>query len=235
MILSSRHIQHDPAARPQAAAFLRCRLLAGAVLLWTASAFCAGQGASLPQLTYTKLMKGSVPSYEKIAVRSDGAGSYASRSPSGPSRPLSFHLTRGVTEKLFALAAKLHDFEGVQIESHKRVADLGLKTFRYEGEGHVSQVQFNYSLNRPAQDLTDMFESIGAVERHILALEYSMRYDPLGLPKQLDLIQVDLDNKALLDPELLTPTLRRITRNPRYLHLAQARAHDIIQQIQDKK
>jgi hypothetical protein len=99
----------------------------------------------------------------------------------------------------------------------------------------VNQVTFNYSLNRTAQELTDLFESVGSVERHILALDYAMKYDPLGLPGQLESIQVDLDNDALLDPALMASTLDEIVRNPRFMHLAQVRAEDILQQIQDKK
>jgi hypothetical protein len=211
-------------------------------LLWTALALllpllaiCAPGQTAGPQLSYIKVMKGSVPPYEKIVVNSDGSGKYESKSPLESSQPLTFRLAPDITDNLFSLAAKLHNFKDVSLESHKRVANLGLKTFQYESQGQVNQVQFNYSLNRTAQELTDLFESVASVERHILALHYSMKYDPLGLPKQLELIQVDLDNRALADPELMVGTLDQIVRNPRYMHLAQVRAQDIIREIQDKK
>jgi hypothetical protein len=210
-------------------------LFAAIVLFLATQAFCARKSPTAPQLTYIKVMKGSIPAYEKIVVRSDGSGRYDGRSPSEASRPRGFRLSPAVTAKLFSLAGKLHDFKGIELESHKHVADLGLKTFQYEDGGQINQVQFNYSLSRTAQELTDLFESVGSVERHILALDYSMKYDPLGLPKQLELIQADLDNKALVDPRLMVATLDQIVRNPRYMHLAQIRAEDIIQQIQDKK
>ncbi|MDE3180726.1 MAG: hypothetical protein KGM47_13845, partial [Acidobacteriota bacterium] len=73
---------------------------------------------------------------------------------------------------------------------------------------------------------------LGAVERHIGALDYSMKYDRLGLPRELTLIQIDLDNKSLLDPQLMTGTLESIMQNPAYLHLAQVRAKDILKRIQ---
>jgi hypothetical protein len=193
------------------------------------------EGAALPELTYTKTMKGSVPAYEKVVVRSDGSGEYNSQSPSETPLPRQLRLSPEVTHKLFSLAGKLHDFKGIELESHKNVANLGLKTFQYKNGGEVNQVEFNYSLNHTAQELADLFESVASVERHIGALDYAMRYDPLGLPRQLELIQVDLDNKALVDPELMTATLDQIVRNPRYMHLAQMRAEDILQQIQDKK
>jgi hypothetical protein len=188
-----------------------------------------------PQLTFVKVMQGSVPSYEKIVVRSDGSGHYHDKSPSESPRPLTFRLSPAVTAKFFSLAARLHDFKGIRLESHKRVANLGEKTFQYENGGVINQVEFNYSLNRTAQELSDLFESLGSVERHIESLNYAMRYDPLGLPGQLELIQVDLDNKSLVQPELMASTLDEIVRNRRYMHLAQVRAENILQQIQDKK
>jgi hypothetical protein len=210
-------------------------LLAAIGVFVTAAAFSSPQGASLPALTYIKTMKGSVPAYEKVVVRSDGTGEYEGRSPSEAPPPRRFRLSPAVTHKLFSLAARLRDFKGVELESHKHVANLGLKTFRYEDGGELNEVQFNYSLNRTAQELTDLFESVASVERHIVALDYAMRYDPLGLPKELELIQVDLDNKALVDPQLMASTLDRIIQSPRYMHLAQMRAQDILEQIRDKK
>jgi hypothetical protein len=207
-------------------------MVIAAGVAWSAFPHPAASQSNLPRLTYTKIMKGSMPAYEKIIVNSDGSGEYDGRSLSESAHPRPFKLSAGVTARLFSVAATLNDFNGIQLESHKRVANLGLKTLRYEDGEHSYQVQFNYSLNRDAQKLEDLFESVGAVERHILALDYSMKYDHLGLPKQLDLIQADLNNKALVDPQLMVSTLREIVDNPRYMHLAQIRAEDILAQIQ---
>jgi hypothetical protein len=213
----------------------RLLLLSAIGVLIAIPAFSWREGAGLPALSYAKTMKGSVPAYERVVVRSDGTGEYNSQSPSEPVLTRTLTLSPPVTHKLFSLAAKLHDFQGVELESHKHVANLGLKIFRYQDGSQVNEVQFNYSLNRTAEELTDLFESVASVERHIVALDYAMRYDPLGLPRQLELIQVDLDNNALVDPQLMAATLDRIVGNSRYMHLAQARAEDILQEIQDKK
>lgn len=78
----------------------------------------------------------------------------------------------------------------------------------------------------------DLFEKISSVQQHILILEHAIKYDHLSLPQELTLIQMDLDRHALADPELMVPTLETIARNPRFLHLAQARAQDILQRLQ---
>ncbi|MGH9351635.1 MAG: hypothetical protein ACRD2G_05680 [Terriglobia bacterium] len=195
---------------------------------WGAS----GPSAAGPQITYIKVLKGSVPEYEKIAVNSDGSGSYEGRNLSEAPNPRPFRLSPEVTQKFFELADQMHDFQNVSLESHKRVADLGLKTFKYVSGSESYECQFNYSTNRNAGELESLFESLGAVERHISALDYAMKYDHLGLPRVLTLIQIDLDNKTLLDPQLMTGDLESVARNPSYLHLAQVRAREILRQIQ---
>ncbi|MGH9407421.1 MAG: hypothetical protein ACRD3D_16500 [Terriglobia bacterium] len=189
----------------------------------------AGRG---PTLTYVKVLKGSSPEYEKVVVNADGTGSYDGRRLADPPSPRPFHLSQGVTQRFFLLAGQLHDFQDISLESHKRVADLGRKTFKYEDGARVYECRFNYSTNRQAADLENLFESLGAVERHISALDYAMKYDHLGLPRVLTLIQIDLDNKTLLDPQLMASDLEAVARNGSYLHLAQMRAREILQQIQ---
>jgi hypothetical protein len=185
-------------------------------------------------LTYTKVLKDSAPEYLAITVHPDGKGTYEGRKlDEAPStRPL--RLSPSTTQKLFALASELGNFASVDLESHKRVANLGLKTFIFEAEGRKNRCEFNYTLNRRAQELTDLFEGIATVERHLVSLEYGMKYDHLSLPKELLQIQIDLDNKAMADPQLLVEVLEQIVHNPRYLHLAQTRAQDILQRVQDQ-
>ncbi len=184
-------------------------------------------------ITYTKVLKGSVPEYEKITVAADGTGQYDGRKLTDSPNPRPFKLSPDVVTKLFDLAAGLKDFQNVDLESHKHVANLGWKTFVYRKSNEQFQCEFNYTLNRKAQELTNLFEGLAAVERHMAALEYSMKYDPLGLPRDLTEIQADLEQGALTDPELLAPDLKKVIQDSHYLHIAQVRAQRILDQIQD--
>jgi hypothetical protein len=184
-----------------------------------------------PRLTFTKELKGSVPECVTLSVTTDGAALYEGRPCSDPPNPRSFKLSPATTRRLFDLAAQLDNFKSMDLESHKKVANLGLKTFTYENGAEKNQVQFNYTLRREAQELSDLCERISSVQQHVMALEYLMKYDHLGLPKELRQIQIDLDNHALADPEIMGPTLERIARNPKLLHLAQSRAEDILQRL----
>jgi hypothetical protein len=183
-------------------------------------------------LTYTKVLQGSVPEYLAITVHPDSTGTYEGRKLDEPPNPRPLRLSPSTTGKLFALASELDNFRSIDLESHKQVANLGLKTFTFEAEGQKNQCEFNYTLNRHGQELTDLFERIAAVERHLASLEYGMKYDHLSLPKELLQIQVDLDNRALADPELLVDVLEQIARNSHYLHVAQVRAQNILQRVQ---
>src|SRR5579859_1169203 len=196
--------------------------------------FSAGraQGAvEAARLTYTKVLVGSAPEFEEITVDLNGSGAYDGRKLSSPPSPRPLQLSPGTTQKLFALAHALNDFKSIDLESHKNVANMGRKTFTYEEGGQKYQAEFNYTLRREAQELADLFEKIGSVQEHIKSLEFATKYDPLSLPQELLQIQIDLNNKALTDPEMMAPVLQKIARNSRFLHLAQARARDILQRI----
>lgn len=210
----------------------------GARLVLLLMACGCGPGASAQAtsatLTYTRLLKGSVPEYTAVTVHSDGTGAYEGRKADEAPSPRPLKLSPSTTEELFDLAARLNHLRSIDLESHRKVADLGLKTFTYEEGGEKNSCQFNYTLNRRAQELTDLFERIATVERHLIGLEYAMKYDHLSLPQELLQIQIDLDNKAISDPQLLVDTLEQIAHNSRYLHVAQVRAQNILQRVQDQ-
>jgi len=192
------------------------------------------QATGVPaRLTYSRTFKGSTPEFIAIVVDAKGSGTYEGRKldESQARGPNSFQLSAGTAERIFALAGQLHDFRGIELESHKKVANLGEKTFTYEEGGALNRVVFNYTENRTARDLVDVFEAIGNVQQHVSALEFEMKYDPLGLSQELLQIQIELKDKALTDPQMLVPTLEKIAHGSRFLHLAQARAQEIIDQV----
>jgi hypothetical protein len=191
------------------------------------------QAAGVPaKLAYSRTFKGSTPEYLLITVDSKGLGTFEGHKLDEAQGPRPFQLSAGTTERIFALAGQLHNFHSVDLESHKKVANLGQKTFTYQQGEDVNRVVFNYTENRMARELVDIFEAVGTVEEHIAALEFEMKYDPLGLSQELLQIQIELNNKSLADPEMLLPTLEKIAHGSRFLHLAQVRAQQIIERIQ---
>lgn len=194
--------------------------------------FSAQQTDSPATLTYTKVMKGSVPEYTSITVDANGNGTYDGRQLDESPKPRPLKLSPETTETLFHLAAALDDFRSIRLESKKHVANMGLKTFIYRHGGQENKVTFNYTRKKRALQLLTAFEGIADVEQHIGTLEYSSRYDVLGLPSALNRVESDLDDKVLVDPQLMVPILEKIAGNSQYLHIAQVRAADILRRIQ---
>jgi hypothetical protein len=215
----------------------RCMSCLGASLLMLgflpAPTLSGQEAASTDTLTYTKVMKGSMPEYTSLIVDSNGDGTYDGRQLNEPPKPRTLRLSPETTATLFQMAAALGDFHSLKLESNKNVANLGLKTFVYRHDGQENTLQFNYTRNKRAQELLSVFEGVADVEQHIGTLEYSSRYDLLGLPSALTRIEIDLDNRELVDPQLMVPILKKIAGDSQYLHIAQVRAADILRRIQD--
>ncbi len=202
---------------------------------WTAlsRAVLAQSSAPIPRLTFTKSLPGSLPEYMALRVDTNGNATYEGRQLAEAPNPRGLEISRATTQRLFSMASSLGYFNSLNLESRHKVANLGLKTFTYEAGGEVSRVEFNYTENHTAQQLTELFEQIAGVEQHIAQLDYASKYDPLSLPQQLRQIQIELNGHGLLETGLLVPTLEKIAGNPRLLHLAQARAQEILKRIRE--
>jgi len=205
-----------------------------ATLGWIGGASHGQEGRPVARLSFTKVLKGSSPEYMSLTVDVDGAGTYDGRSLADPASPHPLQISRTTTQHLFSLAQSLGNFRAIDLESRHKVADLGRKTFVYESGGETNRVEFNYTENRAAQELTAEFEKIATVEQHITQLDYAIKYDPLSLPEQLRQIQIELSQHELVEVALLAPTLEKITTNSRFLHLAQSRAQAILERIRDQ-
>ncbi len=192
----------------------------------------AGEGGARAQLTFTKVLKGSTPEYLMISVDSAGEGTYEGRRLTDPPNPTRMRLSPATTRRLFELCEQLNFFQNVVLESGKKVANLGQKRLVYERDGRQNRVEFNYTQRREGGELVGLFERIAVVQEHIQTLEYAIKYDHLSLPGELRQIQIDMEKKALAEPELMVPSLEKIVRNRRFLNLAQSRAQDILQRIQ---
>jgi hypothetical protein len=190
---------------------------------------------SFPRLTFTKILKGSSPEYMALSIDATGNGTYDSRKLDDPSAPRPLQVSAGTAARIFSLAESLGYFRSVDLNSHHKVANMGMKTLTYEAGNETSKVQYNYTENRTAQQLTDILEKIGNVEERISQLEYDMKYDPLGLPQTLLQIEEGLDDNDFVEPALMIPTLQKISTNSRFMHLAQSRAEGIVQRVQGNR
>lgn len=190
---------------------------------------------TLPRIKFTKALKGSIPEFKALSVDTSGHATYESHALGDTSSPRELQISEATTARIFALAQALSNFRSLDLDSHHRVANMGLKTISYQNGEEVNKVQFNFTENRTAQHLTDIFENISNVEERINQLEYDMKYDHLDLPQALLQIQQGMSDGLFVETALMIPTLEKISTNSRFMHLAQFRAQEIMQRIQQTK
>jgi hypothetical protein len=203
-------------------------LLASAVVLAFGAAIspaafsrAANEGASV---TFRKVFKTSYPEFVEIRVNESGSGTFDIRQLDQESNPLPFEVSAGLAQRIFELAAKLHDFEGLHLDIHRRIANLGQKTFRYEKGGESHEVTFNYTLDESATQLLNIFEGLSRQELDLSNLQRTMRYDRLGVNDLLIQIEADYNNKLLPEPERLVAALDQIASDEKFVDIARQRA-----------
>ena len=194
------------------------RTLLTLVFLVTPLTAAADAGA---RIFYSKSFPGSTPAYVEITVDKNGAGEY--KEAPDDDRPMKFKLGREEVAEIFDLADKLDRFTR-PLESNLKVANMGMKTFRYLEGDKKSEAKFNYSLEENARLLNDWFERITESETHLINLERTARFDRLGVNKVLLQLEVSWDRKRLVSLDQFLPMLDRVAKNESYLHMARERA-----------
>jgi hypothetical protein len=104
-------------------------------LIFCVAAFAGDSG----RIVYTKSFPGSSPAYVAITVERNGDVSYKEAVDDDPEK---FQLEPSGTTTMFDLAARLDHFKR-PLESGLKVANMGVKTFRWEDEGAPSEQKFN--------------------------------------------------------------------------------------------
>ncbi len=192
-----------------------------AALLWVST---LGVAAEQPRIVYSKSFPQSVPAYVEIALDKDGNCSYK-EAPDDPN-PEKFQLSQKETSEIFEIAKRLELFSR-RLESGLKVANTGMKTFRWENGTEKHEVKFNYSQDPDAQLLWDWFERITETEMSFATLRRAARYDKLGVNQALLKVQASYERKRLVAVAQFLPVLERIAKNEVYIHMARTRAADL--------
>jgi hypothetical protein len=191
----------------------------------------AGLSGGGAVITFRKVFKSSYPEFVEIKVNQNGAGTYDIRQLDDDASPQPFELGPALVRKIFDFADALHDFQGVDLEVHRRLANLGDKTFRYEKAGENHETSFNYTLDATASQLLALFEGLARQETDLADLQRTMRYDRLGVNDVMLQLQADYDNKQLPEPERLLPTLDQLAADQKFIDIARDRARTLAGRI----
>jgi hypothetical protein len=200
----------------------------GAVFALAAVTLAGAEATDDVRITYSKSFPGSVPPYVEISIDKTGASVY--KEDPKDEDPLKFQLAASDLNQIFAIADKLDHFSR-PLESGLKVANMGMKTFRYEGNGQKGEVKFNYSEDMDARTLTDWFERIAETERSLIELERCVRFDKLGAQNAILRIEILRDQKRLVAADQFLPMLDRVVKNESFLHIARDRAAALAESI----
>jgi hypothetical protein len=198
-----------------------------AVALLLASLLSA---ADSPKITFTKTFKGSVPPFFLIEVLRDGSGVY--KEALDDQQPISFHLPETTAADLFARFEKAGNGQK-PLEASLKVANMGLKTIRFEDGKRKQEVSFNYTLEENAQAVAETFEKISETQQHFITLERSVRFDRLGVHKVILQIEASHDRQRLLGGDSLLPLLDRVAKSEAFMHMTRDRAAKMAELIRN--
>ncbi len=160
------------------------------------------------EITYRKIFKTSYPEFVEIKINESGAGACDIRQLDEDANPQPFEISAALAQRIFALAAKLNNFQNVDLEVHRRLANLGAKTLLYEKGAEKHETDFNYTLDDTATQLVNIFEGLARQTTDLSDLVRTMRYDRLGVNDVLLQIEKDYNNKLFPEPERLLPAFR---------------------------
>jgi len=184
------------------------------------------------KLTYRRVFQSSTPELIQIVVREDSdAASYEIRQLDEEAGAAPFEVSAPLRSKMFSLARELGNFQGLDLDVHRKIANLGEKTFRWESGAEKHEVKFNYTLNAAANQLLQIFEGLARQQEHLTLLQRRIKYDRLGVNDALLQFESDFNRKLLPEPHRALPALDQIANDSRFVDIARQRARSLAERI----
>jgi hypothetical protein len=184
------------------------------------------------KLTFRRVFKSSTPEFIEISVREDSDdASYEIRQLDDDPGSAKFQVSPALRAKMFALAQLLNHFQQQDLDVHRKIANLGEKTFRWEQGAATHEVKFNYTLNSTASQLLQIFEGLARQQELLMLLERRMKYDRLGINDALLQFEIELNRKLLPEPERALPTMDQIAGDARFVDIGRQRARNLAERI----
>ena len=199
-------------------------------LLTAAGAFPIPSGSST--FTYRRIFKSSTPEFIEIKIKDDtDTGSYEIRQLDEEPGATPFEISNSLRTKMFQLIHQLNEFKGLDLDVHRKIANLGEKTFRWEQGTEAYEVKFNYTVNPAATQLLQICEGLARQQELIDLLQRRMKYDRLGVDDALLQLETDLSKGVLPEPKRVLPLLDQIAADSRFVEIARQKARAMAESI----
>jgi hypothetical protein len=182
--------------------------------------------------TYRRVFKSSVPEFIEIRIQENSSSAtYEIRQLDESAGATPFEIGPALRSKIFQLVSELHRFKGLDLDVHRKIANLGEKTFRWDAGAETSEVKFNYTLNSTATQLLQICEGLARQQELIELLQRRIKYDRLGVNDALLQFESDLSKSVLPEPERALPLLDQIAGDSRFVEIARQRSRALAERI----
>jgi hypothetical protein len=177
----------------------------------------------------------SSPEHYSISVQSDGHAHYESTGKIGANSDerdnyqTDFTFSDATRTRIFELAAQAHYFSGKVDSGNKKLAFTGAKKLVYEDGQKNSTAEYNYSSIPQVQQLTTLFQSVGATLEFGRRLTYYHHYQKLALDDELKHMEDEVRNGNLVELQAVKPVLQSIYDDGSVMKVVRARARRIME------
>lgn len=190
--------------------------------------------SSVPAVSFELEWKMADPQWYQITVDQNGQASYESKpraadnQPEGEPYSLHFIMSQPTRTKIFQIASALNHFQG-NFETRAKVAQTGKKTLTFRQGNKENKTAVNYSDDPQMNELISLFQKMSTTFETAQKLDYDMRFDKLGLDRDLkSLVQLDKDNQ-LAELQVIAPILERIANDQSIMNIARQKAKQLLE------
>lgn len=200
------------------------------ILLLICMAGLPARAAEPATVTFSLDFPNSNPEHYSIAVHSDGSGEYESSgkiSPDSDDRDkyqTTFNFSDSTRAHIFELAAQVHYFSGRIDAGNKKLAFTGAKKLSYKDAQQEHEAGYNFSSISAVQQLTLLFQSMGATLEFGHRLSYFHRYQKLALDEELKQMEDQAQRGELAELQAVKPILQEIYDDSSVINVVRARA-----------
>jgi hypothetical protein len=204
--------------------------LSGLILFSTHSA----RAADPATVTFSLDFPNSDPEHYSISVQSDGHTKYESSgrisedSEDRQTYQTEFTISDATRSRIFDLAAQSHYFSGKVDSGKKKLAFTGAKKLTYKDGQHDTTAAYNFSLQPAVEQLTVLFQSIGATLEFGRRLVHFHQYQKLALDDELKRMESEARSGELAELQAVKPILQAIYDDNSVMNVGRARAQRIM-------
>jgi len=192
----------------------------------------AGDPASV---TFFLDFPGSDPERYSISVASDGRAHYecsakiSADSDDHEAYEADSTFSDSTRTRIFELAEQAHYFSGKIDSGNKKLAFTGAKKLTYKDGQRNSTAEYNFSSVTPVQQLTNLFQNVGATLEFGRRLVHYHRYQKLALDQELKRMEDQARRGDLNELQAVKPVLQDIYDDPAVINVVRARAQRLME------